>query len=612
MKKLSCLASLLLLCAATTGAHAQDGYANQLFEPQPAQGRAILGLGTSHALLQGEFSLGLFAHYEDDPMTLVNPDDHAQVLSRLIDSRLTTEVLGAVGLLEWLQLGVALPIIVSQSGDDLAPVGRGGESVGSALGDLRVVPQFTILGGEEGFGLHVSVVLSLPTGDAANFAGDGAVRIRPVLGLGYAASGYRVGFEAGYEIRSERRASSYVSDDMLRWALGGRIPLMPGMLGLLLTTQGTVQTADGVDPLDPDEALSDAPTVSLEALVGLELTVANGLVMNAGAGTAFVHAAGTPDVRAFLGLSWTSGGGAATDDDGDGILDDDCPDAAEDKDGFKDGDGCPDLDDDNDGVPDTADRCRTEPEDKDGIQDDDGCPEADDDGDGVMDGDKCPTEPEDKDGYQDEDGCPDLDNDGDGVPDLADRCPDKAEDKDGVDDADGCPDPDNDGDGILDAADKCPDRPEVMNGVEDTDGCPDTAEKGVQITPTEVKVDGKINFPRDSDKITADSFATLDTVVRVLQEHPYLTKVRVEGHTDSEGLDTVNLDLSKRRAAAVVAYLVSKGVATARLLSEGYGESRPVMKNDTPMGRAKNRRVEFKILEVGGKALPEPAAPAPL
>ena len=609
MKKLSCLALMpLLWVSAASGVRAQDGYANQLFEPQPVQGRAILGVGTSHGLLQGEYSLGVFAHYEDDPMTLVNPDDHSQVLSRLIDSRFTTDVLGAVGILDWLQLGVALPIIVTQSGDDLAPVGRGGESVGSALGDLRVIPQFTILGGEEGFGLHVAVVLSLPTGDEANFAGDGAVRIRPVLGLGYAAGGYRVGFEAGYEIRSERRASSYVSDDMLRWALGGRIPLMPGMLGLLLSTQGTVQTAEGVDPLDPDEGLSDAPTVSLEALLGVELTVADGLVINAGAGTAFVHAAGTPDVRAFVGLSWTSPAGGPTDDDGDGILDDDCPDAAEDKDGFKDEDGCPDLDNDKDGVPDVADRCPNEPGDKAS----EGCLVVDQDRDGLLDpDDKCPTEPEDKDGFQDEDGCPDLDNDGDGVPDLADRCPDKAEDKDGFDDADGCPDPDNDGDGILDGADKCPDRPEVMNGVEDTDGCPDTAEKGVQITPTEVKVDGKINFPRDSDKITADSFATLDTVVRVLQEHPYLTKVRIEGHTDSEGIDTVNLDLSKRRAAAVVAYLVGKGVAATRLVSEGYGESRPLMKNDTPMGRAKNRRVEFRILEVGGKAVPE-AAPTPL
>src|SRR5262249_4816458 len=82
-----------------------------------------------------------------------------------------------------------------------------------------------------------------------------------------------------------------------------------------------------------------------------------------------------------------------------------------------------------------------EPEDKDGFQDDDGCPEVDNDGDGIPDAqDKCPNDPEDKDGFQDEDGCPDLDNDGDGIPDAMDKCPNKPETRNGDDDADGCPD----------------------------------------------------------------------------------------------------------------------------------------------------------------------------
>jgi len=598
-------------CLFAGGAHADDGFDNELFEPLPAQGRAILGVGTSHSLLQGEFSAGVFFHYEDDPLTLVEPDDHSKVISRLIDSRLTAEVLGAVGIVDWLDIGLALPIVVSQSGADLAPVGRPGETVGGAVGDLRLIPKFTLLGGAEGFGLHLSVVVSLPTGDQAQFAGDGGVRIRPMLGLDYAASGYRVALEAGYEIRGENRASTYVSDDMIRWGLAGRVPLSADLLDLLVATQGTIQTADGIDPLDPKKTLSDAPLVSVEAMGALELSLADGLVITAGAGATMVYAVGSPDVRAFLGVAWTSPGGAAVDSDGDGLTgsDDDCPDAAEDRDGFQDQDGCPDVDDDKDGVLDTADKCRLEPEDMDGVEDDDGCPDPDDDHDGVVEGDKCPREPEDKDGYQDQDGCPDPDNDGDGIPDVADKCPDAPEDKDGWDDADGCPDPDNDGDGIADGADKCPDRPEVMNGVDDTDGCPDTAEKGISLTATEIKIDGKINFPRDSDRINADSFALLDSVAKVLSEHPYLTKVRVEGHTDSEGVDTINLALSQRRAAAVVAYLVGKGVAPARLASEGYGEARPMMKNDTPAGRAKNRRVEFKIIEIAGKPLPESPAP---
>jgi outer membrane protein OmpA-like peptidoglycan-associated protein len=370
--------------------------------------------------------------------------------------------------------------------------------------------------------------------------------------------------------------------------------------------------------------LDDAPNVSVEALGALELVVADGLVLTAGGGATVLHAVGSPDVRAFVGIGWTPMSAVVEapdeDPDHDGILaaNDKCPDAAEDKDGFEDQDGCPDPDNDKDGIADAADKCPNAPEDKDGDEDQDGCPEADKDGDKDGDGladskDKCPTEAEDKDGFEDEDGCPDPDNDQDGIPDSADKCPNEPEDKDGVEDGDGCPDVelDRDGDGILDKDDKCPDLPEVKNGVKDDDGCPDTADKDIELTERELKILKKVNFARDADKIANDSFALLDTVAKVLSEHGYLTKVRVEGHTDSEGPDDFNLQLSQRRAEAVVAYLVGKGVDGQRLVAQGFGESRPLAKNDTPGGRAKNRRVEFKILEVLGKPLPEQAPPPP-
>ena len=82
------------------------------------------------------------------------------------------------------------------------------------------------------------------------------------------------------------------------------------------------------------------------------------------------------------------------------------------------------VDTDGDGIPDVSDLCPTVPEDKDGFQDEDGCPDLDNDQDGIPDTlDKCPNEPEDKDGFEDEDGCPDLDNDKDGIPDTSDLCP---------------------------------------------------------------------------------------------------------------------------------------------------------------------------------------------
>ncbi|MFN8711843.1 MAG: OmpA family protein, partial [Bacteroidota bacterium] len=86
----------------------------------------------------------------------------------------------------------------------------------------------------------------------------------------------------------------------------------------------------------------------------------------------------------------------------------------------------------------------------------------------------------------------------------------------------------------------------------------------------------------------------LDNVVKVMMENPEY-KLSIEGHTDNQGDDAKNLDLSQRRANAVMKYLTDKGVDAKRLRATGYGETKPVDTNDTAPGRAKNRRVEFKI-----------------
>jgi outer membrane protein OmpA-like peptidoglycan-associated protein len=255
-------------------------------------------------------------------------------------------------------------------------------------------------------------------------------------------------------------------------------------------------------------------------------------------------------------------------------------------------------DKDGDGIPDDVDKCPTEPEDKDGFQDDDGCPDPDNDGDGIPDAlDKCPNEPEDKDGFQDDDGCPDLDNDGDGIPDSLDKCPNEPEDKDGFEDNDGCPDLDNDGDGIPDAIDKCPNQPETFNHYQDEDGCPDEV-------PAEVKkftgvIEG-INFKTASADILPGSYAVLDRALKVLQDYPDVN-LEISGHTDSKGGASYNLGLSQRRADSVKMYFVTRGIASSRLVSVGYGKDRPIADNSTSSGRASNRRTEFKLIDVGKK-----------
>ena len=75
------------------------------------------------------------------------------------------------------------------------------------------------------------------------------------------------------------------------------------------------------------------------------------------------------------------------------------------------------------------------------------------------------------------------------------------------------------------------------------------------------------------------------------------TKIELAGHTDSDGSAESNLKLSQDRAAAVKAYLVSKGISASRIQTVGYGESRPVAQNSSEAGRAKNRRTEVRVIE---------------
>jgi OOP family OmpA-OmpF porin len=105
-----------------------------------------------------------------------------------------------------------------------------------------------------------------------------------------------------------------------------------------------------------------------------------------------------------------------------------------------------------------------------------------------------------------------------------------------------------------------------------------------------------IRFDFDKSNIKDEFVPVLDEAAEILKKHPD-KKVVVEGHTDSIGSDDYNEKLGMRRAEAVKAYLVDKGVAADNLSTESFGESKPVADNDTKEGRAMNRRQEFRIME---------------
>lgn len=298
-----------------------------------------------------------------------------------------------------------------------------------------------------------------------------------------------------------------------------------------------------------------------------------------------------PPAAAFLSLSMR-GFPLRWDSDGDGIPDrmDRCPRRAEDKDGFEDQDGCPDLDDDRDGYPDSLDRCPNAPEDRDGFQDWDGCPDPDNDKDGVDDlRDACVYEAEDKDGFEDQDGCPDLDNDRDGIPDALDRCPNQAETKNGFEDDDGCPEADSDRDGIPDKVDRCPHEAEIVNFYRDEDGCPDQKPE-----PVRNGILHGVAFFRATAELLPVSYQVLDSLAALLAAYPG-TEIEIQGHLDDRSGTGAHM-LSMDRARTVVEYLGSKGVEIRRLKPSGFGDSRPVATNRTAAGRESNRRIEIRRL----------------
>lgn len=135
---------------------------------------------------------------------------------------------------------------------------------------------------------------------------------------------------------------------------------------------------------------------------------------------------------------------------------------------------------------------------------------------------------------------------------------------------------DSDGDGVYDDMDQCPNTPAGAK----------VNKKGCWILPT-------ILFDTDKFDIHTGYYADMDDVAQVMKRNPGL-KIDIEGFTDSTASDEYNLSLSEKRAQAVGEYLEQKGIEAYRMSLKGLGKSNPVSSNDTPEGRAKNRRVQIK------------------
>ncbi|MCE9670463.1 OmpA family protein [Myxococcus stipitatus] len=583
LRALGAATPLLALALGASPARAQVSASQaidvQQYKPGPGA-YDVLGVHGARVGQHLDWNVGLSANYGDDPLNLLDPRKDAFVY-RIVDSQLTVDLMGAIALFDRFEVGVSLPIstTTSQEAGDVSPsLARGVGTTG--VGDLRLVPKARLFTTAGGLSFALVAPFTLPTSGGDEYLGSGGVTFQPRLVAEWATPSVRLLANAGVNLRGEERLRNLRVGNEFAYSVGAEVPLTQA-----LTAQATLAGALGLKETNTEER-------PLEVLGALKYRFTKELAAHVGAGPGLTRGYGTPSFRVLGGLSWTAGAGgrpasvAAT----------------------------------------TPPPCALGPEDFDGFQDDDNCLDPDDDGDGILDGpDVCPGEKETFNGFQDEDGCPDdpnahhaptqdgapppppapmtlppapVDTDGDGLVDGEDRCPAEAEDVDGFEDGDGCPDPDNDKDGIPDSVDDCPLEAETINGVKDEDGCPDQGKAQVRLEGSRIVILEKVYFATGKDVILKKSFNLLSQVASVLKANPQVELIRVEGHTDSQGADKANLDLSQRRATKVRDFLMKVGIAGGRLEAVGFGESKPVDTNTTARGRENNRRVEFNIVKV--------------
>ena len=152
---------------------------------------------------------------------------------------------------------------------------------------------------------------------------------------------------------------------------------------------------------------------------------------------------------------------------------------------------------------------------------------------------------------------------------------------------------DDDNDGVPNEKDRCPDTP-VGTRV-DRNGCPMSVKESELLDTGTLRLEN-VYFDTEKSTIKPESYDVLNEVGEILEKWPEL-RIEIGGHTDDMGTEGFNRDLSQARAGAVREYLTSKfSLERGQYTSKGYGESRPVASNESSEGRARNRRVEFTVL----------------
>ena len=546
---------------------------------------------------KGHLGADVLITYLTKPFTILDVNETENQVTgtrtEVVESMTSAEISAAYGLTNALQIGVALPLIVRMTGEGLDPAMASPDPDGlqaTGLGDLRMEAKLRLWRKDS---LRLAAVggIRLPTsvGGGGDFLGDDFPSGRGQLAVQWSSAQGRLslGANAGVILRKPRTLYSSTMGQQLLYGGAGafRITRRVTAIGELFGRTGVTSLKVEQSPLEIGAGVRIVATKSLHLLLG--------------AGAGLIRGIGSPGLRMFGAVGWSPDHG---DDDNDGVSnhEDSCPSSAEDRDGFEDGDGCPDRDNDGDMRRDEDDQCPLEKEDIDGFEDDDGCPELDNDADGFPDTqDRCPGEAEDGMAPNSKDGCPrgKSDSDGDGVVDVQDLCSTQAEDMDGFEDGDGCPDPDNDRDGIEDEQDGCSLCAEDQDGFEDQDGCPEPESDSVYMRGERLIIKRVVQFSRNRIVVGRDGTYLLDDVAAVMKKQTDVTGWLLVVAANPLRSAARTRRRSQSQANAIKKYLVTRGIPASAV------EARGAVADRFTIGMVIQERGG------GGAEVPEPVCP---
>ena len=582
-----------LLVAATTVATAQTVVPAgaleledaEIFRPTTDVGDFIT-VYDSDPVPPGRFTIGFWGDYAQNPLE-IQFEDREERFTRLVEQLGTAQFTGAVGLFDRFALGLRVPLYVSTLEEVSSTGGSTDDGTNFNIGDVIINGQFTLLKRRDhGVGLAIIPELTMPSGSEEDFAGTGEFGYGGLIALDFAPSdGFSFGINAGGVSREEP------FNDQLR--LGGAVAFD---LGDTVTLIGESYAAADLEE-DPFKEERKTPVDVIGALqfhLGqINLTV--------GGGAGLTRGQGSPDFRVFFGITPPKPGEEEV------ILAGDLSQSIKTsalRDMDRDGRTSP-----GDILEYTITMVNSGTQAVNNVQ--------------VVD--PIPANTRYLAGTITVNGRPVSDAPGDDAGELAAGPPEAvvarieslapAGPEGGA--AAGS-------EGTITfqveidreitavttvvnqataAAEGMPEFPLPPNEVTVFPAIRES--ERVIVGPDRIELTEDIHFEFDKAVIQEQSYGILKELAGVLQQYPSL-RIRVEGNTDSVGTDDYNQKLSERRALAVRDFLIGVGVDKDRMEWTGRGEAAPIATNDTPTGRAKNRRTEFIVLNpeaLGGKAV---------